>query len=427
MKGVKKDYMFRSYDHPSPSPLGQQHVPHLNPGRAHREPIYMIARATSAAPGYFSPISFSGRIFRDGGMGANNPAERALWEVLQMHEHPPRLLLSLGTGKPENIPASSKTMEKLRRLSERKRDKMERAPRRRKGLIKTKGDVDDVVALATEAEKTEETVKRECCLLINPPIDYYRMNVERGMGRILLDEWLPAIGGTDTKTKITTLTNEYLRSKDVNDKLLQCARALVKLRRDRAKTERWESFATNYIYFCPHPACNDPNNRFSKTYLERKELREHGINEHFAVLGTPIGNGCTYTIACTHDVCVHRVHIFNNTEELRQHFHDHHDGLSEFKSAVEIEAWLDLGRKSQREVLLHRESMRDRDARVEGNQPGPGTITPATGTVTPAADGEGQAPAGPRVLLPRRTRSSLRSPVTFRSPWGGNVEGGQPH
>ena len=416
---TKQDYMFRSYDHPAPSPLAQAQDEPLNPGRAHREPIFKIARATSAAPGYFAPISFSGSIFRDGGMGANNPAHLTLWEVEQMHEQPPRLLLSLGTGMPEDVPVSGKTLEKLRRFSEKKREKKEREPRIKKGLIKTMADINDAVALATESERTEERVRRECRITM-PQVEYYRMNVETGMVRIPMDEWQPAVDGTATKAKITQLTNRYLRNKEVNSRLLQCARTLVNLRRARAKTERWERFATNYVYFCPHPTCNSPDNRASKTYLERKELREHGINEHFAVLGTPIKNGLGYTIACTHDVCVRQVHIFNDTEELRRHFHEHHDGLSDFKNDVEIEAWLDMGRKSRPEALLHRESMRYRKMLFEGVTPGAATVMPT------AAGAETQPSTAPPSLRSRRTGSTLRFPIKFRRPWADPDDQPQP-
>lgn len=411
-KGVKKDYMFRSYDHPAPSPLAQNQGRPLNPGRANREPLWKIARATSAAPRYFSSISFNSRIFRDGGMGANNPAELALNEVLQMHEHPPSLLVSVGTGKLEETPPKRKQTDQPTHA--------ESKLQVQKGLIKLRGDLKDVVALATESEKTEARV-RDRCTEHNPKIDYFRFNVLKEMGRIMLDYWEPAVGGKRTKEYITKLTNQYLHNRIVNDELLSCARMLVRIRRARAETERWERFAAQYVYFCPEADCNSARNKYSKTYWERNELREHGINKHFAVLGTPIVNDIRdatgYTLACTHDSCVHRVHIFHTERQLRQHFELHHR-LTNFKKPQELEDWLDSGRMSQIDALLRaRESWKEDYQRLhqrtqgspsaEGRSQGTGTRS------TPERD-QDTAGTGERPALTSKSVSSFRIPIKIK-------------
>ncbi|KAI9783850.1 MAG: hypothetical protein M1816_001151 [Peltula sp. TS41687] len=405
-KGVKKDYIFRSYDHPAPSPLAQNQRRPLNPGRAHREPLWKIARATSAAPKYFSSIFFSSRIFRDGGMGANNPAELALSEVLQMHEHPPSLMLSVGTGKPEDTPQSESHVGSR--------------PPVQKGLIKIRGDFHDVVALATESEKTEARVRERCTVDLDPKVEYFRFNVAKEMSQIMLDNWEPAAGGERTKEHITRLTNQYLHTRQINDDLLKCARILVQTRRDRAKTERWERFAAQYVYFCPEQDCNSAKNKYSKTYFERNELREHGINKHFALLGTPIMNGdndgVAFTLACTHDSCVHKVHIFHSELQLRQHFEKHHQRTL-FKKAEELEHWLDCGRMSQIDALLRaRESwraeyqwMRQKTevARGEGSSQNTGTRT------TPERD-QNPADSEAKPGLTSKSVGSFRSPIKIK-------------
>lgn len=355
-------YVFRSYAHPAPRPFAtRQHFP-LNPGSADQQPIWKIARATSAAPRYFPPISFYGRSFRDGGLSTNNPAEQTLWEVMHLHKHRPGLLLSVGTGKPENTPRRQYRPRRWDRNAARRRD----APRVAEGLISLRGDIMDAVKLATEAESTEEHVRRQCGDTV-PPVDYSRFNVLRGMGDIPLDDWRPATSGTTTKNEITKLTNEYLRSRSVNDELLRCARKLVEIRRARARTERWERFAADYVYFCPEASCHPKG---SQMYVERKELREHGLDEHFAGVGTPIGNGVTdnngltYRIACTHDTCAHEVHIFTNEEDLFVHLRDFH-GQTNFKSVQDTERWLDSGRTPRYDG-----QPQSRSKAAEGQEPG---------------------------------------------------------
>ncbi|KAI9777994.1 MAG: hypothetical protein M1816_004291 [Peltula sp. TS41687] len=335
-KGVKKSYIFRSYTHPFPSPRTQYPGPLLNAGLANREPLWKIARATSAAPRYFSQIDFSGRIFKDGGLGANNPAELALREVLQMEEHKPSMLVSVGTGKSEEL------------------SKQPKGSPAQNGFIRFRGDVRDVLALVTDSESTEERVHERCADL-NPPVDYFRFNVLKEMSQIMLDDWEPAASGKRTKEHITRLTNQYLHKRNVNDQLLMCARKLVRIRRDRAKTERWERFAAQYVYFCPEKACKS---KHTKTYAERKELRAHGIEKHFAELNTPfessVKDGVPYDFPCPYNDCVHKIHRFHTRDQLVQHFREHHQ-LDTFKNAQELECWLDSGRTTQKEAWQARE------------------------------------------------------------------------
>jgi predicted acylesterase/phospholipase RssA len=74
----------------------------------------LVARATSAAPTYFSPVRLRTKdreyILIDGGVVANNPASIAYYEALYQarstgREHPDFLVVSLGTGRPpEEVP-----------------------------------------------------------------------------------------------------------------------------------------------------------------------------------------------------------------------------------------------------------------------------------------------------------------------------------
>ncbi len=62
-------------------------------------PAWVAARATSAAPTYFSPITYNGELLVDGGVIANNPAVYAYIEAKKLYPNCSRFhILSLSTG-----------------------------------------------------------------------------------------------------------------------------------------------------------------------------------------------------------------------------------------------------------------------------------------------------------------------------------------
>jgi hypothetical protein len=104
----------------------------------------------------------------------------------------------------------------------------------------------------------------------------YRFNVPNTteppvLGSIPLDEWLPTVSGEQTLNKIRRATAEYLQTPAVDEKLNQFADVLVSNRRNRAKTERWEKFATTVQYHC----YNDDRCGKIPTNMTRSELRNH--------------------------------------------------------------------------------------------------------------------------------------------------------
>lgn len=91
-----RPYIFRSYDHK----LKTTSAFHYNPGGADTNPMSVVGRATSAAPGYFNPFPIGNKTFLDGGLVANNPTHYAYHEVrLLQNNRPPMFVLSIGTGK----------------------------------------------------------------------------------------------------------------------------------------------------------------------------------------------------------------------------------------------------------------------------------------------------------------------------------------
>ena len=66
--------------------------------------IWEAARATTAGPTFFKPATIGKHTFIDGGLGNNNPTNRALGEVAHVFPNG-RLacVLSFGTGKSETV------------------------------------------------------------------------------------------------------------------------------------------------------------------------------------------------------------------------------------------------------------------------------------------------------------------------------------
>jgi hypothetical protein len=346
-KDVIHTYVFRTYDHPHPSPLApkSKRTPHLNPGNATAEEIWKVARATSAAPKYFDPITFGERTFRDGAIGANNPAEVAFGEVLQMHRYSPKMLISIGTGlKSGNI--TKKNTSKLAK------------PEGWRNLAKL------MTNLITQSELTENKVQT-ACEREEPDVDYYRWNVP-GAGDVHLDEWEPPTDGSLTKAKLREFAEVYLSSVDVHLSLVKAARKLVSMRRKRAATERWESFAQRNVYFCPEPSCH--HLRATQTFLSREKLRNHGIHQHCYIINVKVKNRADLRHACLFDKCSHgEIHVFNEQAEFEKHLIEYHGVRKpEFMSPRKLEAWLDLGRMTQQEAIRRHDSMEAQETEEAG-------------------------------------------------------------
>ena len=98
---VEETWLFRSYDHLPDDAL--EAGDRMNPGYADDEVrIWQVARATTAAPGFFPQMKIGNDPYMDGGVGANNPSDLAWHNARQASRaENPRIaiLVSLGTGK----------------------------------------------------------------------------------------------------------------------------------------------------------------------------------------------------------------------------------------------------------------------------------------------------------------------------------------
>lgn len=337
---VMRAYLFRTYNHGYPA--GTQKFTkhkHLNPGKAHRDAIWEVARATSAAPPYFSPITIRRRDFKDGALVANNPAKLALAEVEQVHDTRPFLLLTVGTGRVKSKEVFSRG-------------------RRSKGPIsRWTREVDLIKKVLTESQETAQKVESRCRKKDVREIKHFRLNVEEDLGKIKLDEWQPPTSGKTTKTNIKNYTKAYLARKEVYSQLLSCAQELVRLRRERAGTERWETFARRYNYVCRHTDCYPMT--AGKIYPTRAELRDHLICRHQMIVSVGVevidGTSETYpklNFSCTFDKCAQKPLAFAAESSYKEHLSGCHDFANPtFLRATRMEALLDWGRITEEEAM----------------------------------------------------------------------------
>lgn len=172
--------------------------------------IWEVARATSATPLYFKPITINESRYLDGGIGANNPSGLVLHEVMQMHSelrNPIGLLLSIGTGTSSRPSSSSLSSIKS--------------------------------VISTQTKNTHKRILKE-----KADINFYYQRFDAdGLGDIKHDSWKPKHSGTAALQSITEITKRYLHGDKVREELRECARKLVESRRRRARTPYWESFA----------------------------------------------------------------------------------------------------------------------------------------------------------------------------------------
>ena len=330
---LDRPYIFRSYDHIDTSPLKDNLSHHFNPGPAHQTKLWEVARATSAAPRYFDKMVIGHEDFIDGGVGTNNPADRVRRDVNQILGDSPELIVSIGTGIP---PAPDEG-------DRRKRMWLPRGLRRAKDFFSV---VSKLAKIATESEETHDRLAERSSELrrrraedrskeIDYPM-YFRFNVPDITG-IRLDEWRVSQGTNTTLDTLTTETEKYLNQPLVNRRLQDCAIELVRIRRERAGTERWESFATDTTYKCPDSICKDGE---PAKHMSRDELRQHALIYHEYVAWATLN-----TIhLCTLDNCATKPVPVPKASDFLDHLKLHHGMHNpELKEPSDLENWLNRG------------------------------------------------------------------------------------
>jgi hypothetical protein len=237
--------LFRSYEHPPPhsKPLGKNNGPSINCT------IWEAARATTAAPMYFKPMKIEKHRFVDGGLAANNPSWLVLNEIEQIEGSKDAIefFLSVGTGvapaslSPKNTKTSVKGQKQLLApLSSRDSQQIIHIQQASENLLYERWDISD-----TDNAKIR--------------------SVE------------PKLWKSDyTLQFIKEATEQYLRNPEVEESLQRAALKLVKRRKQRAHTPKWESFVFGVAYTCKSEEVDTcPDRSTAKIFKDRNELIGH--------------------------------------------------------------------------------------------------------------------------------------------------------
>jgi hypothetical protein len=182
-------YLFRTYDHHGEPEAVK------NPGPAHRHEIWKVARATSAAPTYFSPVIIDHKEYYDGGIGNNNPVMLMLEEVAakaetKSYDEAMSIVVSIGAG-----------LKPSKRLRAKHRFPRITSLRPLKAISKV---LDKLKETSTDSEETT-ILSRECSARSNSITTIVGMEEEKWAD-------LPLTNGTQTRRETKwRLTNSLRR------------------------------------------------------------------------------------------------------------------------------------------------------------------------------------------------------------------------
>lgn len=194
--------MIRSYDcEPKTMPEAElSRFLALNPGPASSFQIWEVARATAAAPRYFTPLKHDNREFYDGGITSNNPSLQALGEMQALlPDTPINCMVSIGSGiMPPEEPAARSSDAVIRLLT-------------------------------TVVTETQDTERLAFATAYGRGVPYFRFNPEL-QRRIAIDEWIyqgspPTIR---TLNYIERVAEKFLMRDEILDNLRRCAEKLAK-------------------------------------------------------------------------------------------------------------------------------------------------------------------------------------------------------
>ncbi|CAZ83955.1 unnamed protein product [Tuber melanosporum] len=208
--------------------------------------IWQAGRATSAIEFAFKPITIGQNTFLDEGSGIYNPAMQALEEA-RNNEFPGdeiSVFVSIGTGKRHEAPPQSPGRHRTSRgerhhsnhssvsLSQQKppwwegliSSPFEGFAEARKRLYSKVDDCERVHRILIDGE---DGGRPGLAKMGVPREDYYRFNVEVGVGEFALNEW-------NRLTEVSTGTRRYLSQRETSGLARECASKLVRI--DKANT-----------------------------------------------------------------------------------------------------------------------------------------------------------------------------------------------
>ena len=244
-KGFSIPYFYRSYPHSADR--NQSRLQGADSGTT--LDINSVVQATIDA----SKLSKSPHL----NASLNNPSYEVFEEVRNLHKQfpdPIDLFLSLGCGNPKS-----------------KSSQAQKAQRPKQGGIPPS-------KLETHLRTVSNAVHELMLKQTDFGFGYYRLDVKERLDTVRLDEWKPKESGKGTMHRIQVATTEYLQDPEVRKMMDDCAEALVKKRRRRCETMRWEAFALGTRYRCKveSPACDLKDAKGKPvTFQDRNELLDH--------------------------------------------------------------------------------------------------------------------------------------------------------
>ena len=163
--------------------------------------IWEAARATSAASGFFDPITIGKhhQEYVDAGLGCNNPVNEVWTEAQDLYLKQDvhdlaaviKCFISIGTGNPGTSPIEDGAFKIFK---------------------KTLKDI------TTETEKTAETFARSYRALDSPK-RYFRFNVDQGLQGVGLEEF-------KKEKEIVSASTRYMEAQAMQPLRLKCAEAM---------------------------------------------------------------------------------------------------------------------------------------------------------------------------------------------------------
>lgn len=276
-------YLFRTYGYQAPprdpSRSRMRQPTFRNPGGASMLTIWEIARATSAAPGYFPPIRIkTGHgseviTFKDGGFGSNNPSEEAYQDILDKHGGSMHMgpFISIGTGITP----------------------LDMFGKRSDNLSTFIANIKTTIKLPSRTLRAHGNMVRHANRDNEERFPYFRFDGGHDLGEVDLGEWethrLTRVTGKDkssgrkTLKKIETAVAVYLHDREVQKDLMECAKLLVNRRRLRARdASNWDRYASYSHYECDLKGCQ------KRLVNTAHDFKEHLRRDHKFRLVDPV-------------------------------------------------------------------------------------------------------------------------------------------
>ena len=228
--------------------------------------IWEVARATSAAPSFFKPMTIKNPpppvTYVDGGLGYNNPAKLALIEAGRIWDHNNVCLVSIGTGHPsatsivensqlENDLGVQRSFLKVAQSSLStlasipKWNAAKNIPAGVLALLKMAGALASIV---TNSEVVHDVLERDA----HEKFPYFRFDVARDVGDIGLEDWRK-LGS------MTAYTKAYMATFDLEKKKVTCAQSIIDaMGSEPEQSENWfthddvnsmQSSTSLYLFF----------------------------------------------------------------------------------------------------------------------------------------------------------------------------------